>query len=166
PDPAPHRDGIDARPVQILAVVKHLALDTRAGDQVVHPVEAADERALAAARRPDERRHEVAVDLDADVLDRDRASITDGEVPDVEDDLTSCRRASIASLCDLDRRHGRDRIRCLHLFLRHRDSLRRLRASAALARTLRISTNAIRTSAAAHARAWSAGSGDSRSWKI
>ncbi len=39
-------------------------------DQVVHPVEAAQERALAASRRADERRDEVAGDVDVDVLQR------------------------------------------------------------------------------------------------
>ena len=35
----------------------HVAVDARARDEVVHPVQGAQERGLAAARRADERRH-------------------------------------------------------------------------------------------------------------
>ena len=41
-----------------------------AGDQVVHAVEAAQERGLAAARRADERRDAILVDVERDVLQR------------------------------------------------------------------------------------------------
>ena len=47
------------------AVQQHLALDARAGDGVVHPVEAAQEGGLAAARRPDQRGDLLLGDLDA-----------------------------------------------------------------------------------------------------
>ena len=42
-----------------LAVDQHRALDAGARDDVVHPVQRAQERALAAARRPDEGGHQV-----------------------------------------------------------------------------------------------------------
>ena len=45
----------------------------RAGDQVVHAVETAQERALAAARRPDERGDVVLVDVERRLAKRDRA---------------------------------------------------------------------------------------------
>jgi len=47
-DAPPHLDRVNGAAVEILAVVEHRAIDDRAGNQVVHPVEAADERALAA----------------------------------------------------------------------------------------------------------------------
>ena len=56
--------------VEVLAVVEDLALDARRWDQVVHPVEAADQRALAAARRTDQRRDVVLEDVQADVRAR------------------------------------------------------------------------------------------------
>ena len=46
-----------------LAVEEHLALDARVRDDVVHPVQAAEERRLAAARGPDEGRHGLFRDL-------------------------------------------------------------------------------------------------------
>src|SRR5690606_29557167 len=54
-DAAPYVDGIHTRSVQVLAVKERLALDARTRDQVVHPVEAAKQRALAAAGGSDER---------------------------------------------------------------------------------------------------------------
>ena len=86
-DPLPHLDRVDVSAVEILAVVEDLAFDHRARDQVVQVVEAADERALAAARGPDEGRDEVPVDLERDVLQRLVAVVGDAEVPDVEEDL-------------------------------------------------------------------------------
>ena len=52
----------------------------RRGDGVVHPVEAAQERRLAAARRADEGGDEVVVDLDRDVLERLLVAIEDADV--------------------------------------------------------------------------------------
>ena len=54
PDPPPHLHRIDLGRVQVDAVVEHLSLDLGAWNQVVHPVQRADERALSAARRPDD----------------------------------------------------------------------------------------------------------------
>ena len=50
--------------VDRLAVDQHRALDARRRNDVVHPVQRAQERALAAARRADERGHEIGADLD------------------------------------------------------------------------------------------------------
>ena len=56
--------------VDVLAVEEDLALHPRAGHDLVHAVQRADERRLAAARRPDERRHLLGLDdHGADVLD-------------------------------------------------------------------------------------------------
>src|SRR5690606_14689513 len=53
-----------------------LALDSGAGDDLVHPVERAQERGLAAAGRADERRHRARLDRHRDVLDGvDRAVV-------------------------------------------------------------------------------------------
>ena len=54
-DVGAHRDRVDALRVDVLAVVGHLALDPGAGDQVVHPVQAAQHGGLAAAGRADQR---------------------------------------------------------------------------------------------------------------
>src|SRR5271166_352844 len=53
-DVAPHHDGIDILRVDVLAEEMDVALETEAIDQVVHAVEAAQHRALAAAGRSDE----------------------------------------------------------------------------------------------------------------
>ena len=60
-----HRGGVD-----ILAVELDPALDARARDGVVHPVEGAQEGRLAAARRADEGGDVLAADVDRDVVDR------------------------------------------------------------------------------------------------
>ena len=80
-------DGVHAGPVQILAVVVNLAADDRALDQVVHPVEAADECALAAARGADQRRDALLVDVESDVADGRLAAVRDRDVLQLEDGL-------------------------------------------------------------------------------
>src|SRR5204862_913003 len=68
---------------------------------------------------------------------------------------------------DFDVRHWGDRIGLGHrFFLPHRDSFFRCRARNALDIRLTTSTNPSSTIPAAHARAWSLGSGDSASSKI
>ena len=67
PDPPPHLDRVDPVRVDVLAVVEDLAIDLGRRDEVVHPVQRAQEGALATTRRPDDRRHEVAVDRKIDV---------------------------------------------------------------------------------------------------
>src|SRR5207248_9522939 len=63
-----HGDGVDVRPRDVLPVVANRPALAETGDEVVHAVEAADERALAAAGRTDDRRDEVAVHLHRDAL--------------------------------------------------------------------------------------------------
>ena len=158
-DPAADGDGVDAGAVEVLAVVQDLALDAGTGNHVVHPVQAADKGALAAAGGPDERRHVIAVDLESHVFHRRVLAVEHGEVAHVEDDLAPRRGALLRPLDDFDGRHFCDRIQ---LVLRHLESLRRCLASTAFESTLITSTKDIRTSAVAHARAWSSGFGDSR----
>ena len=56
--------------VDVLAVERDLARDARRLDRVVHAVQAADERRLAAAGRTDQRDDLVAADVEIDLLDR------------------------------------------------------------------------------------------------
>ena len=59
-----------ARIVDVLAVERDRAVHARAGDRVVHAIEAAQERRLAAARRADHRQHLIAPDVETHVLHR------------------------------------------------------------------------------------------------
>jgi hypothetical protein len=67
PDPAPDLDRVDLWVVQVHAVIQHLAREPRGGDEVVHPVEAAQQRALAATRGADERGDPVPRNREVDV---------------------------------------------------------------------------------------------------
>ena len=81
PDAPAQPDDVDARRVDVLAVDLDVSLDARARDDVVHPVERAQERALAAARRPDERRDQVRRDVDRDCLERPLGAVVEVQVP-------------------------------------------------------------------------------------
>ena len=72
--------------------------DARPVDHVVHAVEPAQERALAATRRTDERRHEIGLNPDGDVLQGPRRAVV--EVHPLRFDLA---RAGVG--------HGRDEAR-------------------------------------------------------
>src|SRR3970282_1001085 len=85
PDPPPNLDRIDVASVQVLAVVEDGALHLRPRDQVVHPVEAADERALPAPRRADEGGHGVLVHVEGHVLEGGLAAVRDPAPGDGED---------------------------------------------------------------------------------
>ena len=87
PDPASHLDRADAGPVERLAVVVEPALDAGAGDEVVHPVQAAEERALAAARRADQGGDLVAPDAQRHVAQRLERAVVEVEALDAEHDL-------------------------------------------------------------------------------
>src|SRR5262249_20215555 len=145
------------------------AVHREAGDEVVHPVEAADERALAAARRADDRGDEVLVDLHRYVLHGRLAAVDRIEALDVEDPLEPLARRERRPL-RLDLHGGLDRSGRLHMAwnLRHLDAAmrRRLRVASQRAARLVKRMKSRSTSAEAHARAWSAGSGDSDSSKI
>ena len=56
-DAPAQRDHVDARAVDVLAVEEQLPAGAAAGDQVVHAVDGAQQRALAAAARADDGRH-------------------------------------------------------------------------------------------------------------
>ena len=77
PDPCAQLHDVLLAIVDVLAVERDAALDPRRFDGVVHAVQAAQERRLAAARRADERDDRVAGDVDADVLDSVLVAVVD-----------------------------------------------------------------------------------------
>ncbi len=85
-DAPPDLDRIDAEVVQVHAVVEDLPLDAGRVHQVVHPVEAAQQRALAAAGGADERGDLVATDRHARPAHRLVGPVVDAHVGEVEDD--------------------------------------------------------------------------------
>ena len=108
-DPLAHLDRVDVGAVEVLAVVEDRALDRGARDQVVHAVEAADERALAAAGRADERRDVVLVDLERDVLERrDARRRRRVRSLDVEDDVSALGLGLACALGEQLRVHAGD----------------------------------------------------------
>ena len=83
-DLAAHEHGVDAGTVQVVAVEQHLALDAGAGDDLVHAVEGAQERRLAAAGRADEGRDAAGLDREGDALDGEEVAVVDVEVVDFD----------------------------------------------------------------------------------
>src|SRR3546814_3191605 len=71
---------VHAGPVDILAVQRDVAFDTRAFHGVVHPVQRPQEGGLATSRRADEGGHMVLIDVDRDILDRLLVAIEDVDV--------------------------------------------------------------------------------------
>jgi hypothetical protein len=69
-DGAADGDDVDPRVVEVEAVEQHLALGASAGDLLVHAVDAADHRRLAAAGGADDRGHVVGAEGEVDSLDR------------------------------------------------------------------------------------------------
>ena len=82
-NPTPQRHDVSPAPIHVVTIDQHAALDPCAGDDVVHPVERAQKRALPAARRPDEGRHQLGGDADADVLQSALRPVIEAEVLDV-----------------------------------------------------------------------------------
>src|SRR4029079_1180394 len=145
---------------------QQLAVEVEARDGVVHPVEAADEGALAAAGRADHGGDQVLLDLDVDVLDGHVGAVAHRQPRDVEDGFADGCLGSLACR-DVDGPHRRHGNGLAHVsLLGHWPSFLRLRASAARASRLVTSTNASSTSAVAQARLWSSGSADSDQMKI
>src|SRR5919106_3783174 len=86
-DAAPDLDRVDPVAVQVLAVVLDLALDPRPRDQVVHPVQAPDQGALAAAGGTDEGGDLVLVDVEVDAAEGQEAAVVHVHVVEPEHDL-------------------------------------------------------------------------------
>src|SRR4029453_8623392 len=68
----------------ILAFDPNLSGHPRTRDDVIHPVHRAQERALAAARRTDERRDQLGWQLHGDVEQRLVRSVEEGHVLDID----------------------------------------------------------------------------------
>src|SRR5204863_6474582 len=83
----------DAGTVEILAVVEDRAGDARPLDQIVHAVQAPEERRLAAATRSDDRGDPVAVRGEGDVLHRDEVAVAHGDSAQIEDGVRRLRVA-------------------------------------------------------------------------
>ena len=118
-DPPPHLDRVDVARRRGPRRGRGSARRPCARDEVVHPVEAADERALAAAGRADHRGDQVAVDVEADAREREVRAVGDAEVVDPEDDFAASRpgASSASARGDVDRGHvgghvGESRARC------------------------------------------------------
>src|SRR5262249_29098382 len=147
------------------------AVHVEAGNEIVHPVQAADEGALAAARGADHGRDEVLVHLHRHALERRLGTVDRVELFDLENGFQLLARRHRLTL-RLDAHGLLDRTRRGHGFsprLVHpaaRSSLRRLRVASHRAPRLAMRMKVIRTSAAAHASAWLASSGWSKSSKI
>ena len=99
PDAPPQPDDVEARVVDVDAVDEHGALDARARDDVVHPVQRAEERALAAARRADERRDEIRAELDRDVVQRLLRAVVEVHAADVDLDRRPAAVGSDGRVC-------------------------------------------------------------------
>jgi hypothetical protein len=87
-------------------VVEDLSADLDPGDEVVHPVETADERALAAPGRADHRRDQVLVDVEAHARERETRPVVDAQVMDPEHDIVLRHGRCVApdGGSDVDRR--------------------------------------------------------------
>ncbi len=80
-DASPDLDRVDVRAVDVLAVVEHPTRRVRPGHQVVHAVDASQERGLAASRWPDERRDGVPLEFVRDVPDGAERAVEAGSRP-------------------------------------------------------------------------------------
>src|SRR5262249_15266355 len=84
-DVPPHRHRVDVLLVNVLALVADVPLEAEAAHQVVHAVDRAEHRALAAARRSDERGDRALPDPQARVAHRLKIAIVDGFQVDIDD---------------------------------------------------------------------------------
>ena len=69
PTSLPDGHDVHVRRVEVDVVEQHLPLRPGAGDLLVHPVDAADHRGLAASRRADDRRHVAGLEREVHALD-------------------------------------------------------------------------------------------------
>jgi hypothetical protein len=83
-DPAPEPHDVHARGVDVHAVYEDTAVDAGARHDVVHPVERAEERALAASGRPNERRHDVGLERDGDIAQRALLAVVEVQADNVD----------------------------------------------------------------------------------
>ena len=83
-DPLADLDRLGVGRRNVLVVEEDRSLDPGSRDEVVHPVEAAQDRALAAAGRPDERGDGVRRDVEVDVADGPLVAVVDVDVAHLE----------------------------------------------------------------------------------
>jgi len=74
-DTAAKGDHIHVRVVDVSIVEQHLSSCARIRDEVVHPVQAAQERALPTSRWPDKGRCLMFIELQGDILERKKVSV-------------------------------------------------------------------------------------------
>src|SRR5262249_6207656 len=91
-DVAAHRHRIDARSVDVATAIVNVPVEPEAAHQVVHAVDAAQDRALAAAGRADERGDTVARNAQLRIADGEEVAVVDGTEVDVKDRLAVGRR--------------------------------------------------------------------------
>ena len=84
PDAPAQIDDVDIGAVDVAAADADPPFDPRPGNDVVHPVQRAQERALAAAGRTDERGDQVRPELDRDVFERPLVAVEEREAVDVD----------------------------------------------------------------------------------
>jgi hypothetical protein len=98
-DVAPHRHRIHAPAVHVLALELNVTLEAEAADQVVHPVERPEHRALPAAGGTDEAGDLAPMDLHVAVPDRQERTVVDLFELAVDDDAVRGRATIESSLC-------------------------------------------------------------------
>src|SRR5215210_393444 len=174
-DPAPQLDRVDARGVDVGAVVEDLALRARAWHEVVHPVDGPQERRLAAAGGPDERRDPAGRDGERDLPDRAEATVPARQLAELDGGLGIltgvlgptrddphrgyCRSRWARPLLD---RGGRDWRAHARLLYHWTPRARRVRRTMASPFTITIRTS--RTRIAAAAMPWKAAWGRLAHW--
>src|SRR6185437_7791041 len=103
PDRPSHRYHVHARVIDIEVIEQHLALGTSPWDLLVHAVDAAHHRGLAAARGPDDCRDLARVEVKVDALDLGHVAIEGAELLELHreslTDVGACLR--IAGGCGL-----------------------------------------------------------------
>ena len=95
-DPRAQRIQVDRRVDDVLAVHHHLAGGALAGIEVVHPVQHAQQRGLAAAGRADHAGHLAVRKIQVDALQRAVAAVEEIQVADGDARLVHARRSSRA----------------------------------------------------------------------
>ena len=86
------RHGIHGGRVDVLAVQADAAAHARVGIQIVHAVERANERGLAAAGRPDQRGHAILGYVERGVLEREKIPVPNVQVGNLEFRVRNLRR--------------------------------------------------------------------------
>src|SRR4051794_33320767 len=142
-DQAAHRHDVDVGRVDVVAVERHAALGIRPRDLLMHPVDAAHERRLAAAGGSDHRGHRASDHVEIDAPDGVRRAVVGVQAAQ----LDRARRAVERPDRDFSghgcrRRTGR---RAIHLDLQGHDR----RLLLAISRAARVNSRIITTSVSA-----------------